>query len=44
MEHEDMRRKLSAYLDNAVTAEEKAEIKRHLGSCGTCRGAIAIWS
>jgi hypothetical protein len=41
MEHEDMRRKLSAYLDNAVTAEEKAEIKRHLGSCGTCRGAIA---
>ncbi len=41
MEHADMRRKLSAYLDNAVTAEEKAEIKRHLGSCGTCRGAIA---
>lgn len=41
MEHADMRRKLSDYLDNAVTAEEKAEIKRHLGSCGTCRGAIA---
>jgi hypothetical protein len=41
MEHADMRRKLSDYLDNAVTAEEKAEIKRHLGSCGICRGAIA---
>lgn len=41
MEHADMRRKLSAYLDNAVTADEKAEIKRHLGSCGTCRGEIA---
>jgi Predicted integral membrane protein (DUF2275)/Putative zinc-finger len=41
MEHADMRRKLSAYLDNAVTDEEKVEIKRHLGSCGTCRGAIA---
>jgi hypothetical protein len=41
MEHAEMRRKLSDYLDNAVTAEEKAEIKRHLGSCGTCRGAIA---
>jgi hypothetical protein len=41
MEHAEMRRKLSAYLDNAVTAEEKAEIKRHLGGCGTCRGEIA---
>jgi hypothetical protein len=41
MEHADMRRKLSAYLDNAVTTEEKSEIKRHLGSCGTCRGEIA---
>jgi len=41
MEHADMRRKLSAYLENAVTDEEKAEIKSHLGSCGTCRGAIA---
>lgn len=41
MEHADIRRKLSAYLDDAVSAEEKTEIKRHLGGCGSCRGAIA---
>jgi hypothetical protein len=41
MEHEEIRLKLSAYLDNAVNSEEKAEIKRHLGGCGNCRGAIA---
>jgi hypothetical protein len=41
MEHEEIRQKLSAYLDNAVNVEEKAEIKRHLGGCGSCRGAIA---
>jgi hypothetical protein len=41
MEHTEIRRKLSAYLDNAVSAEEKEEIKRHLGSCGNCRGALA---
>lgn len=41
MEHTEIRRKLSAYLDNAVSAEEKEKIKRHLGSCGNCRGALA---
>jgi anti-sigma factor RsiW len=41
MEHADIRRKLAAYLDNAVSDEEKEEIKRHLGRCGGCRGEIA---
>ncbi|HTP65168.1 MAG TPA: DUF2275 domain-containing protein [Geobacteraceae bacterium] len=41
MEHEELRRKLSAYLDNVVGSEEKEEIKRHLKSCGSCRGEIA---
>jgi hypothetical protein len=41
MEHAEIRRKLPAYLDNALAAEEKEEIKRHLGRCGSCRGEIA---
>jgi hypothetical protein len=41
MEHSEIRRKLPAYLDNALAAEEKEEIKRHLGRCGNCRGEIA---
>ncbi len=41
MDHADIRRKLSAYLENDVSAEEKLEIKKHLGTCGICRGALA---
>jgi Putative zinc-finger/Predicted integral membrane protein (DUF2275) len=41
MEHTQIRRKLSAYLENAVNAGEKEEIKRHLESCGSCRIALA---
>jgi hypothetical protein len=41
MEHAEIRRKLAAYLDNAVGDEDKEEIKRHLGRCGGCRGEIA---
>jgi hypothetical protein len=41
MEHAEIQGKLSAYLDNAVSTEEKAEIKKHLGICGSCRVAIA---
>jgi hypothetical protein len=41
MEHGEIRRRLPAYLDNAVAAEEKEEIKRHLARCGSCRGEIA---
>jgi hypothetical protein len=41
MDHEEIRLSLAAYLDNAVSGEEKEEIKRHLGMCGGCRGKIA---
>jgi hypothetical protein len=41
MEHAEIRRKLVAYLDNAVSDEDKEEIKKHLGRCGGCRGEIA---
>jgi hypothetical protein len=41
MEHEEIRLKLAAYLDNAVSDVDKVEIKKHLGMCGACRGEIA---
>ncbi len=41
MDHLEIRRKLPAYLDDEVSAEEKQDIKRHLGSCGICRAALA---
>jgi anti-sigma factor RsiW len=41
MEHTEIRRTLSAYLDNAVSPEEQAEIEAHLAGCRTCRGALA---
>jgi hypothetical protein len=40
-DHTEIRRKLPAYLDDDVSAEEKQEIKKHLGTCGICRGALA---
>lgn len=40
MEHTEIRRNLSAYLDNAVSPEEKAEIEAHLARCGSCRLAL----
>jgi Putative zinc-finger/Predicted integral membrane protein (DUF2275) len=41
MDHSDIRRNLSAYLDNALGSEQKEHIKRHLGMCGSCREALA---
>ena len=41
MKHEEISRKLSAYLENAVGSGEKEEIMRHLGSCGLCREELA---
>ncbi|MBT0654738.1 DUF2275 domain-containing protein [Geomobilimonas luticola] len=41
MEHTEIRRRLSDYLDNVVSAKEKSEIEAHLATCGNCRGALA---
>lgn len=40
MEHTEIRRNLSAYLDNAVSPDEKAEIEAHLARCVSCRGTL----
>jgi RNA polymerase sigma-70 factor (ECF subfamily) len=39
--HPDVSRRLSAYLENTLTTDAKEEIKRHLGSCGSCREELA---
>lgn len=41
MEHNDIRHKLSEYLDGVVTAGEKAEIEEHLKTCSRCSDALA---
>ncbi len=40
MKHSDIRRNLSAYMDGAVTLEEKTIISEHLESCPECRVAL----
>lgn len=41
MEHTEIRRKLSAFLDDAVDAAEKARIEAHLAQCANCRRALS---
>jgi anti-sigma factor RsiW len=41
MEHNDIRHRLSEYIDNSVTAEEKAAIEAHLKTCTQCREALS---
>lgn len=41
MDHTEIRRRLSDYLDNVVSASERSEIETHLATCGSCRGALA---
>lgn len=41
MEHTDIRRKLSAYLDGALGAADRAKIYAHLAGCGSCRKALS---
>ena len=41
MEHAAMQSKLSDYLDDAVTAEEKAAIEEHFAVCPECHRALA---
>lgn len=40
MDHATVKKNLSAYLDGAVTPEEKALIVSHLESCADCRAAL----
>jgi hypothetical protein len=41
MEHAAIQPKLSDYLDDAVTPEEKTAIEKHLPTCAECRQALA---
>ncbi len=41
MEHREIKEKLSAYMDNAVTETDKQEIEMHLGTCTACRDALS---
>lgn len=40
MEHDTIRHKLSDFIDNAVSAADKAEIESHLKSCTICSDAL----
>jgi hypothetical protein len=40
MRHHVIRHKLSEYIDGSVTAEEKADIEKHLQTCIVCRDAL----
>src|SRR5262245_2586086 len=39
--HEELEARLSDYLDDALGAEEKQALERHIEGCGDCRAAIA---
>lgn len=41
MDHEEIKRKLSQYLDNTLPADQKETVKHHLGICGPCRSSLA---
>jgi Putative zinc-finger/Predicted integral membrane protein (DUF2275) len=41
MQHEDIRHKLSEYIDGAVSDDERDAIEQHLKSCSECSTAIA---
>jgi hypothetical protein len=40
MKHEEIRHKLSEFIDGAVTPDEKADIERHLKTCTECADAL----
>jgi anti-sigma factor RsiW len=40
MKHTEIRRKLSAYLDNQIDAADRAKIEGHLAGCASCRKAL----
>jgi len=40
MDHNDIRHKLSEYMDGSIIAEERAEIENHLMTCPACSDAL----
>ncbi len=40
MEHNDIRHRLSEYIDGSIAAKEKAAIETHLQTCQQCRDAL----
>jgi hypothetical protein len=40
MKHEEIRHKLSEFIDGAVTPHEKADIEQHLKTCSECADAL----
>jgi hypothetical protein len=40
MHHDDIRHKLSEYIDGSITPEEKREIDAHLETCSSCGDAL----
>ncbi len=40
MGHNEIRHRLSEYIDGSVTVEEKAEIDAHLQTCSVCNDAF----
>jgi len=40
MNHDDMQEKLSAYMDDAVSTQERSAIEDHLAGCAQCRKAL----
>ena len=41
MEHNEIRHRLSEYIDGSVTAEEKKEMEAHLRTCSACNDAFS---
>src|SRR3990172_469459 len=41
MNHNDIRHKLSEYIDNALSADEREAVEAHLKSCHVCSDALA---
>jgi hypothetical protein len=40
MDHNDIRHRLSEYIDGSVTAEERAKLEEHLMTCSACSDAL----
>ncbi len=40
MEHNDVRHKLSEYIDGSISAEESSAVEEHLRTCAACSGAL----